>query len=251
VDEHEEQARFEESVMPHLDAAYNLARWLTRNEHDAQDVVQDAFVRALKFFGGFRGGNSRSWLLTIVRNTCYSWLEKNRKHELVTAFDEDLHAIEDNSHNPELLLLKDADRVPLRSDRVTFGGWRRGPWYVLDGTHPAVQNHFEHVFKTMRAEWGCTYFKLDANFKDSGLNFMVVVDNLSVRATLYKKWIIDCALQEIPWAIAEAFGPSFNSLLVTFALLEFAGHIEDDTTIDKILLIFAIKVGRIKSQWNR
>ncbi len=100
--------------MPHLDAAYNLARWLTRNEHDAQDVVQDAFVRALKFFGGFRGGNSRSWLLTIVRNTCYSWLEKNRKHELAADFDEDLHAIEDNSHNPELLLLKDADRQAVR-----------------------------------------------------------------------------------------------------------------------------------------
>jgi len=60
--------------------------------------------------------------------------------------------------------VKDADGLPLRSDRVTFGGWRRGPWYVLDGTHPAVQTHFEHVFKTMRAEWGCTYFKLDANF---------------------------------------------------------------------------------------
>jgi alpha-galactosidase len=60
--------------------------------------------------------------------------------------------------------VKDADGAPLRSDRVTFGGWRRGPWYVLDGTQPAVQNHFEHVFKTMREEWGCTYFKLDANF---------------------------------------------------------------------------------------
>ena len=60
--------------------------------------------------------------------------------------------------------VKDAEGVPLRSDRVTFGGWRRGPWYVLDGTHPAVQDHFEHVFKTMRQEWGCTYFKLDANF---------------------------------------------------------------------------------------
>jgi alpha-galactosidase len=60
--------------------------------------------------------------------------------------------------------VKDTDGAPLRSDRVTFGGWRRGPWYVLDGTHPAVQNHFEHVFKTMREEWGCTYFKLDANF---------------------------------------------------------------------------------------
>ena len=114
MEQHEEQARFEACVMPHLDAAYNLARWLTRNEHDAQDVVQDAFVRALKFFGGFRGGNSRSWLLTIVRNTCYSWLEKNRKHEIVTAFDEDLHAIEDNTHNPEILALRDADRQAVR-----------------------------------------------------------------------------------------------------------------------------------------
>jgi alpha-galactosidase len=60
--------------------------------------------------------------------------------------------------------VKDADAAPLRSDRVTFGGWRRGPWYVLDGTQPAVQDHFERVFRTMREEWGCTYFKLDANF---------------------------------------------------------------------------------------
>jgi alpha-galactosidase len=60
--------------------------------------------------------------------------------------------------------VKDAGAGPLRSDRVTFGGWRRGPWYVLDGTHPAVQGHFERVFRTMREEWGCTYFKLDANF---------------------------------------------------------------------------------------
>jgi len=60
--------------------------------------------------------------------------------------------------------VKDADAAPLRSDRVTFGGWRRGPWYVLDGTHPSVQNHLAHVFRTMREEWGCTYFKLDANF---------------------------------------------------------------------------------------
>ena len=60
--------------------------------------------------------------------------------------------------------VKDADGAPLRSDTVTFGGWRRGPWYVLDGTHPAAQSHLEHVFDTMRREWGCTYFKLDANF---------------------------------------------------------------------------------------
>jgi alpha-galactosidase len=60
--------------------------------------------------------------------------------------------------------VRDAAGAPLRSDLVTFGGWRRGPWYVLDGTHPEVQRHFEHVFRTMRSEWGCTYFKLDANF---------------------------------------------------------------------------------------
>jgi alpha-galactosidase len=60
--------------------------------------------------------------------------------------------------------VKDADGSPLRSDKVTFGGWRKGPWYVLDGTHPDVHAHFEHVFSTMRKEWGVTYFKLDANF---------------------------------------------------------------------------------------
>jgi alpha-galactosidase len=60
--------------------------------------------------------------------------------------------------------VQDVDGAPLRSDKVTFGGWRRGPWYVLDGTHPAVQAHFEHLFGTMRREWGVTYFKLDANF---------------------------------------------------------------------------------------
>jgi len=60
--------------------------------------------------------------------------------------------------------VKDGDGAPLRSDKVTFGGWRRGPWYVLDGTHPEVQAHFEHVFSTMRKEWGVGYFKLDATF---------------------------------------------------------------------------------------
>ena len=60
--------------------------------------------------------------------------------------------------------VKDTDGSPLRSDKVTFGGWRKGPWYVLDGTHPGVHAHFEHVFSRMRKEWGVTYFKLDANF---------------------------------------------------------------------------------------
>jgi RNA polymerase sigma-70 factor, ECF subfamily len=94
VDQDSKRARFEELIMPHLDAAYNLARWLTRNEHDAEDVAQEAYLRAFKFFDSFRGSNSRSWLLSIVRNTSYDWLKKNRKSELTMVFDEQLHAPE-------------------------------------------------------------------------------------------------------------------------------------------------------------
>ena len=95
--------------MPHLDAAYNLARWLTRNEHDAEDIAQDAFLRAFKFLESFRGGNSRSWLLSIVRNTAYTWLQKNRKQELGTVSDEEIGNIQDTAPNPEALLVKDMD----------------------------------------------------------------------------------------------------------------------------------------------
>lgn len=75
---HEESRRFEELMMPHLDAAYNLALWLTRDPQDAQDVVQEAYARALRFFDGFRGEESRAWLLAIVRNTCFNWMKRNR-----------------------------------------------------------------------------------------------------------------------------------------------------------------------------
>jgi RNA polymerase sigma factor (sigma-70 family) len=74
----ERETRFEETVMAHLDAAYNLARWLTRDDHDADDVVQEACLRAFRFYASFHGGNARAWLLAIVRNTYYSWLDKNR-----------------------------------------------------------------------------------------------------------------------------------------------------------------------------
>ena len=108
------QSRFEQSVLPHLDAAYNLARWLTRNEHDAEDIVQDACLRAFKFFGGFRGGNSRAWLLAIVRNTSHTWLEKNRKREFASALDEESHAVADDSPGPETILLQNAGREAVR-----------------------------------------------------------------------------------------------------------------------------------------
>ena len=72
----EELMSFEAAMLPHLDAAHNLARWLLRNEQDAQDVVQEAYLRAFKSFGGFHGSNGRAWLLTIVRNTSYTLLKR-------------------------------------------------------------------------------------------------------------------------------------------------------------------------------
>jgi RNA polymerase sigma-70 factor (ECF subfamily) len=106
----EELARFERAILPHLDAAYNLARWLTRNGHDAEDVVQEACLRAYQFFGGFHGSDGRAWLLTVVRNTCYTWLERNRPREPVTAFDEDKHSAADPGASPPSLALRSEDR---------------------------------------------------------------------------------------------------------------------------------------------
>ncbi len=79
--EEEDRRRFEQLVLPHLDAAYNLARWLTRNDHDAEDVVQEAMMRALRYIGGCRGDDAKAWLLQIVRNTCFTWLKANRPAE--------------------------------------------------------------------------------------------------------------------------------------------------------------------------
>jgi RNA polymerase sigma-70 factor (ECF subfamily) len=87
----ENRLRFEQLVLPHVDAAFNLARWLLRSRADAEDVAQEALLRACRFFLGFQGGGARAWLLQIVRNTCYSWLEKNRLRELMVEFDEELH----------------------------------------------------------------------------------------------------------------------------------------------------------------
>ena len=91
MSQEQEKDRFELLVVPHLDAAVNLARWLLRNRDDAEDVVQEAMLRAYRFFDQFRGGDARAWLLQIVRNSCYSWLQKNRPLELMTEFDEELH----------------------------------------------------------------------------------------------------------------------------------------------------------------
>lgn len=87
--------RFDDIVVAHLDAAYNLARWLTRNDGDAEDVVQEACLRAFRFIDGFRGGNQRAWFLTIVRNTYYTWSRKNQPHTMAVPFSESDLSAED------------------------------------------------------------------------------------------------------------------------------------------------------------
>ena len=82
-------SRFEHTVLPHLDAAYSLARWLVKDEHCAHDMVQDAFMKAMRYFGGFRGGDARPWILGIVRNTCYTWLGAQKRDLAHVEFRDD------------------------------------------------------------------------------------------------------------------------------------------------------------------
>ena len=116
----EELMSFEAAMLPHLDAAHNLARWLLRNEQDAQDVVQEAYLRAFKSFGGFHGSNGRAWLLTIVRNTSYTLLKKNHAVDLTTTFDEEIHGSGRESVSPATILehAEDAELVKQAMDEL-------------------------------------------------------------------------------------------------------------------------------------
>jgi RNA polymerase sigma-70 factor (ECF subfamily) len=100
--------------MPHLDAAYNLAHWLIRNTSDAEDVVQEAFLRAFKFLDGFHGGNGRAWLLTIVRNASYDWLRANRKNDETVEFDEELHGPEEILSESEATMMRTTQQQVVR-----------------------------------------------------------------------------------------------------------------------------------------
>ena len=103
-----EDASFEEVVLPHLDTAYRLARWLTQNEHDAEDAVQEASLRALRYFRTFSGGNGRAWFLRIVRNTCAGQRGAGG-HAPADEFDEERHGSDRPGSDPESLLLQTAD----------------------------------------------------------------------------------------------------------------------------------------------
>ncbi len=115
--ESSELERFEVVVLPHLSAAYTLARYLTRNDHDAEDIVQDAYLRALKYFSGFRGEagtSARAWLLAIVRNTAYSSRRRQRPEDFATEFDEAVHSDAVADDHPEATLLRNTAKDSVR-----------------------------------------------------------------------------------------------------------------------------------------
>jgi len=112
----DQTAEFDTVVLPHLDAAYNLARWLAGNDHDAEDIAQEAALRALRFLRNFRGENSRAWLLAIVRNTAYTWLKRNRPSAIVSLDNEQLLEIEDTATPPtDSATIRSTDAVALKA----------------------------------------------------------------------------------------------------------------------------------------
>jgi RNA polymerase sigma factor (sigma-70 family) len=137
----EDRLRFEQLVLPHVDAAFNLARWLLRRREDAEEVAQEALLRACRFFRSFHGGDARAWLLQIVRNTCYSWLEKNRPRELMVEFDEELHP--QAVSTPESMAIANEDRERLSR--------------ALESLPP----HFREILVLRELE-GCSYKEIAA-----------------------------------------------------------------------------------------
>ena len=107
-------ADFQKAVLPHLDAAYSLARWLTRDEQTAEDLVQDSFVRALKSFAGYRGGDARAWILAIVRNTCFTWLAKNKTRPQAVEFSDEIGTGGAAALDPAALAARSADGEAVR-----------------------------------------------------------------------------------------------------------------------------------------
>jgi RNA polymerase sigma-70 factor (ECF subfamily) len=112
--EADDRRLFEQATLPHLDAAYNLARWLTRDEHAAEDVVQEAYFRAARYFGSFHGGDGRAWLLGIVRRAAFDWLSKRQAHP-TTSLDEDIHYRDDDSGNPEFQAIRKCEQELVRA----------------------------------------------------------------------------------------------------------------------------------------
>jgi RNA polymerase sigma factor (sigma-70 family) len=110
----EKIGRFEEQISPHLKSAYNLAKWLTRSHEDAEDIVQEAFLRAFSAFEGFRGEDAKPWLLTIVRNSSMTLLKRNRNTRATLGFEESLQDQSEHPPDPEEILMMSCDRQQVR-----------------------------------------------------------------------------------------------------------------------------------------
>ena len=115
VDQRGKLKVFEEVILPHLNAAHNLARWLTRNEQDAQDVVQEAYLRAFRFFDSYKGGDGKSWLLAVVRNTCFTWRRHEKRATTNEPFDEVTHSSNAQAPNQEETLVESSKMTVLRN----------------------------------------------------------------------------------------------------------------------------------------
>jgi RNA polymerase sigma-70 factor, ECF subfamily len=111
----EERRQFEQATLSHFNAAYNLARWLTRDEHAAEDVVQEAYYRAARYFGSFRGGDGRVWLLGVVRRVAFDWLAKRREQAVVVPFDQDVHDRDDDSSDPAFQAIRHGEQERVRT----------------------------------------------------------------------------------------------------------------------------------------
>ena len=136
-----DRSRFEAIVMPHLDAAYNLSRWLLGGRSEAEDVTQDAILRAYRFFNTFHSGDARAWLLQIVRNCCYTWLKKNRNWVDVDELDD--ASVPREEQTPETLAISVNDR-----ERLTR---------ALEQLSP----HFREILVLRELE-GCSYKEIAA-----------------------------------------------------------------------------------------
>jgi RNA polymerase sigma factor (sigma-70 family) len=108
------ETSFEQIILPYLDDAYNLARWMTRNPEDAKDIVQESLIRAFRYFEGYHGGSAKAWLLTIVRNTGYTWLRQHRAHESNTVLEEAALDVPEQSPGPDTQMAQSANQELLR-----------------------------------------------------------------------------------------------------------------------------------------
>jgi RNA polymerase sigma factor (sigma-70 family) len=170
----QERLRFEQLVLPHLDAAVNLARWLLRSRPDAEDLSQAAMLRAYRFFGSFRGGDARAWLLQIVRNTCYTWLEKKRPLDLMDEFNEELH--QRPAENPESLAILADDRERLRG--------------ALESLPPRLREVL-----VLRELEGCSYKEIAAI---TSIPIGTVMSTLARARERLQRALVNSATREVP-----------------------------------------------------